>query len=105
MAEVVWRDPFRLSIKPGRPDLSDMALNESIFPLQRERGVIVAVREGIVVICHTATTDSPLYEERSLEMDCSFVPEDRIESVTLYEPRTKENGTSGASRLDAAVPS
>jgi hypothetical protein len=120
MAEVVWRDPFRVTINPSRSDLSDMTLDESIFPLQKERGTIVAVREGIVVVCHTTTTDSPLCE--GVEMDCTFVPEDRIESVAIAlemvpmeewvkrrresnDELRKESSTSGASRLDAAIPS
>lgn len=94
MAEIVWRDPCRINLENKRLDLSDVPMGESMLPRQKERGVILAVREGIVAICHTETTDSPLKEDDTLhEYDCTFIPEDRIESLVLFAPEGTPNGT------------
>jgi hypothetical protein len=107
MAEVAWRDPFRMGITSTKRDFSDVEVSEAVFPLQRERGVIIIIREGIVVISHTQTTDSPLEDSPTLANDCTFVPEDRIESITLFvaepAPPAKESNGKQHHALEGGV--
>lgn len=80
--EMVWRDP-------GEARVNHAELGEpkgrGCLASWRERGVIVDVTDGIVVVEHSHATGAPLLKQPD-ESVRTFVPEDLVESITIYEP-------------------
>jgi hypothetical protein len=96
MVEIAWRDPFRTTLRNVKADFADVEISEAAFPRQQERGVIKAIRNGIVVICHTECVESGLGPDAAPQYDVTYIPEDRVESVTIFEKAVMpEGGTNG----------
>lgn len=81
--EIVWRDPVTCTVKSYRTDLSDIPSPDQFLATQRERGVLGAVENGCVRIDHTIGTDAPLVPNPSIDVQCTFVQEAVIESLTV----------------------
>ena len=84
--EVVWRDPCNAHIKSHTRDHSDVPKGRAILATQRERGVVGDVTEGVVRIEHTLGSDSPLVPDPNDDLSVTWVPEENIESITVFEP-------------------
>ena len=86
LVELVWRDPCTAHVKSHARDGSDIPRGRAILAYQTERGRITDVTEGVVRLEHTRGEDSPLTPDPSTDLSCTWIVEDLIESLTVYEP-------------------
>ncbi len=84
--EIIWRDPAMAHVKSHTADHSDLPRGLSILAIQKERGVISDITEGVVRIDHTESIDSPLVPDRTEDFSCTWVQEAIIESCTVMTP-------------------
>ena len=84
--EIVWRDPVTCTVKSFVPDLSDIPSPDKFLAMQKERGVLGAVENGVVRIDHTMGTDSVLTPNPSTDIQMTCVQEAVIESCTVMVP-------------------
>lgn len=85
--ELTWRDPG--AARTVLHSYSERPRGVGCLATWRERGVIVDVTDGVVQIEHSHATGAPLLRQED-EVVCTYVPEDLVESITVYEPVSKE---------------
>lgn len=82
--EFIWHDPGANRVVSHLSDLGDLAKGLEALAIWKERGVIDDITEGVVRIAHSAARDPGKINDN--EFFYSWVPEDLIESITVYEP-------------------
>lgn len=81
--EMVWRDPgeARITVSEG----VENPKGRGCLATWHERGILQDITDGIVRIEHSHATGAPLLRQAD-ESVCTYVPEDLIESLTVFEP-------------------
>ena len=83
--EILWRDPGsghakgrkREEIPRGLPALASWV----------ERGVIDDITDGVIRVVHSEGRQAQHVEGvDDLEMSCTWVPDDLVDTITVYEP-------------------
>ena|SRR3972149_3872543 len=88
--ELTWRDPGEA--RQSIPNYRDRPRGLGCLATWRERGIIIDITDGVVQLEHSHATGAPLLKQDD-EIVCTFVPEDLVESVVVYEP-VKDGGNS-----------
>jgi hypothetical protein len=92
VVSVQWKDPRWDRVSSTDKDRSDVPRGRAALATWREYGVIDDITEGVVRIVHSAGEEG----SRSMkdiggdDFVDSWVPEELIESVTVYEPMREE---------------
>jgi hypothetical protein len=90
--EVIWRDPCSAHIKShDLKNYADVPKGREVLAYQEEQGVIDDVTDGVVRIRHTKGLDSPIVPDQSADLYYTWVDENLIEKITVFEPSTKED--------------
>lgn len=84
--EFVWRDPTAATAKTAVGSLEGLEKGRSALAIWKERGVIIDLTEGVVVLEHSYGIDPPIGVKEYDEHTCTWVPEELIESITIYVP-------------------
>lgn len=83
LVEMTWRDPGEARLTLTDPSYDPKG--RGCLASWRERGFILDVTEGVVKIEHSRAVGAPMLRQPD-ESTCSFVPEELVESITVYEP-------------------
>ena len=81
--EMVWRDPGEARISVS--EFGDSPKGKGCLATWKERGILLDITDGIVKIEHSHATGAPLLRQVD-ESVCTFVPEDLVESLVVFEP-------------------
>ena len=83
--EVKWRDPGTSHTKGRKRE--DIPRGIEALASWAERGVIDDLTEGVVRIVHSeGRAPQHIDGVDELELSCTWVPEDLIEGIIVYEP-------------------
>ena len=95
---VQWMDPRWDRVASTDKDRSDVPRGRAALATWREYGVVDDITDGVVRIVHSAGEEGSrnMKDIGGDDFVCSWVPEELIESVTVYEPMRAEPTTPDA---------
>ncbi len=82
VVEIVWRDPHG----GDRMPVEKLPTGYNALSTWWEYGVVDNITDGIVRLYHSRSENPPYERERDEERVPSFVHEDLIAKITVYEP-------------------
>ena len=95
VVEVVWRDPKWDRVQShDSKERSDVPKGLAALARWREYGVIDDITDGVARVIHSmgeGASRDPAQSEAD-EFVCTWVPEDLIESIRVFEPQAKDTG-------------
>ena len=83
--EVAWRDPNEARVSTNPRDYTALPKGRAALATWLERGVITDVSEGVVRIEHSRAIHAAGVDSQSDEFVFTFVPEELVETVSVYE--------------------
>lgn len=85
--EVTWRDPNEARCSANSRDYTALPKGRAALATWQERGIITDVTEGVLRIEHSRAMHAPGIDGQSDEFVFTFVPEELVEAITVFEKK------------------